>query len=296
MIRTKQLFAKQCEESTVINRLSDSEKIALQRHLIKMYKDIEVVCEKNHLTMMLAYGSVLGAVRHNGFIPWDDDLDIYMPRYDYNLFVHKYAKDLPSQYILYAPNSNNKAISRFAKVMDSNTKYVQIGSENNGSCNGVFIDIFPLENCNPNRVMHMLKKAVSWLLMYIAGSVQQFQNHSKIWREIMCSEKKAKQNYYFRSILGCLFSFISTDKWFDLVDSFNQKTKETGYYVDPSGSIRSFVHPKDMFFPPQKHQFDSINAYIPKRADDYLSLHYGNWEELPKESDRWHHYYTEFSL
>ena len=118
IIRTKDLLQEACYASDDVHLMTDEERTRLQQHLLGMYKEIEAVCVKNDLTVMLAYGSVLGAVRHGGFIPWDDDLDLFMPRRDYELLINEYADELPAHLKVYAPNCKNGTFGRFAKVID----------------------------------------------------------------------------------------------------------------------------------------------------------------------------------
>ena len=90
ILRTQNLYMQACRKSSDVHELTSDELKRLQSHLLKMYKELESLCVKHNLTVMLAYGSVLGAVRHGGFIPWDDDLDVFMPRKDYELLINRY--------------------------------------------------------------------------------------------------------------------------------------------------------------------------------------------------------------
>ena len=77
----------------------------MKQCLLEMYSDILRVCEKYNIRVMLGGGSALGAVRHGGFIPWDDDLDLIMPREDYNKFISVFDKELSDLYEITSPNS-----------------------------------------------------------------------------------------------------------------------------------------------------------------------------------------------
>ena len=101
LFNTRALYWEACRNSKDLHAMTDDERRNLQAHLRHIYLDIEKVCKKHNLQMMVAYGTVLGALRHKGFIPWDDDIDLFMPRKDYDLLVNKYAEELPAKYKIF---------------------------------------------------------------------------------------------------------------------------------------------------------------------------------------------------
>lgn len=118
----------------------------LHNDILKIMDEIDRICKKNKLSYYLIGGSLLGAVRHQGFIPWDDDLDIAMPRDDYERFVDLCAKELsPDCYLLW--HTTEREYWRiFAKVCLKDTLYVEKQIKERQY--GIFVDIFPLDFCN----------------------------------------------------------------------------------------------------------------------------------------------------
>lgn len=104
-------------------------------------KDVHDYCSSTNITYWLAYGTLLGAIRHNGYIPWDDDIDIAMPREHYEKFIQSYKK---KNTVVYSCSNNKKYILHFAKVYDTRTILKEYANMNIET--GVYIDIFPIDN------------------------------------------------------------------------------------------------------------------------------------------------------
>ena len=291
MFRTKDIYMQMCHQSDELHELTEEERIRLQAHLRKMYKDVEAVCLRHGLTVMLADGSVLGAIRHGGFIPWDDDTDLNMPRRDYEEFINTYASELPDHYKVFAPNSVNGPISNFAKVVDMNTEIIGPGEENSSICHGISLDIFPLEGIAPNRRLYnKYKKFCSMALIYIIGSVTQYSAHSKLYKRLMSGSLAARFNYWFRELIGFFFSFRSREEWQNMFDSFVRNTDNTGFVHRPSDIYKWEPIPIDVYLPVKQIAFDDITAYIPNNPEYLLEYDYGDWRYIPKPEERWAHF------
>lgn len=293
MFKTKDIYMRMCQESKDLHCMTEDERLKLQAHLRKMYLEIEKVCDKHGLTVMAAYGTVLGAVRHKGFIPWDDDLDLYMPREDYDKLINLYADELPSNLKIFAPNSKNGPIYRFAKVVDTATKFVMPVSDEKKESSGVFIDIFPLEYTSTNKFMIHFRRFWLSSLMYIASSVVQYEDKVSLYRSLMMSNPEARKNYKLRNAIGYLFSFMSSEAWFNFFDKQAVCRRKSEFFSYPSDEykLRCFMpHSKDLFLPAKKIPFDDIMIFVPCQYEKYLDMQYGNWREIPKNSDRWQHF------
>lgn len=293
MIRTKNLYFDMCQKSDKLYGMTDEERDKLQSRLRKMYLDIEQVCERHGLTVMVAYGSVLGAIRHQGFIPWDDDMDLFMLREDYDKFVNVYSKELPENYIVSSPNGGYEPIERFAKVIDINTKFVEPKDDPSDVRSGIFVDIFPLENTPTNKLNIAFRKYYTYFLMYVSTSVRQYKTKNCCMKDVMYGCKEAKRNYQFRNIIGFLFSWRSYAGWLRRIDKFTQYKKDTGYLARPVGpaNSKSFVPiPKDVYIPAVKSKFDDIEVFIPHDSVKFCELQYGNWQQVPPLNERWRHF------
>ncbi len=110
------------------------------------------ICNSLHLRHYIAYGTLLGAVRHKGFIPWDDDIDVIMPRSDYEVFLDNAQTMLQDGYFLQTNETDKEYVNPYAKLRDSNTAFLEIPYLNSNINQGIFLDIFPLDYLPDNRL------------------------------------------------------------------------------------------------------------------------------------------------
>lgn len=117
----------------------------IHNEILEIMDNIHAVCSKNNLKYYLTGGSLLGAVRHGGFIPWDDDLDIAMPRNDYNKFLEICKVDLSDKYYCKKIDEDLNYYHIFSKVCKKNTLFLEIKDSDIATNIGIFVDVFPLD-------------------------------------------------------------------------------------------------------------------------------------------------------
>lgn len=286
--------------SKELHVITIDERIHLQKHLRMMYSEIEKVCNRHGLKVCAGYGTVLGALRHHGFIPWDDDMDLLMPRNDYDELINRYAEELPEGIKIYAPNSKNGPITRFAKVVDTRTRFLEPGDTDDEK-HGIFIDIFPLEGTSSKQLFIEVKHKITCLLMLIASSVLQYENSVKndLYKRLMCSTSKGTKVFKIRQYIGFIFHLINSTKWFNLIDVFTRcATVKSGYSVPVGGANKKYFKPidSDLYFPVKRMKFDDIEIYVPNKSEIHCELEYGDWESVPPENERWQHFIQKISF
>lgn len=116
--------------------------------MLKILKEVHRICEKNGIHYFLSDGTLIGAIRHNGFIPWDDDLDIGMLRADYEKFKAAVQTELAEEFIFQSVETDNGCALPFAKVMLKNTKWLEAATKSKKTrkdMQGIYIDVFPYD-------------------------------------------------------------------------------------------------------------------------------------------------------
>ena len=124
-------------------KLSDSELQEIHKDLLELLKAFKNVCDKEGIWYTLAFGTVLGAVRHKGFIPWDDDIDIGMTRDNYEKFIKIANTKLSEEFFLQTMETEEETPFYFAKVRKNKTKFIEKYVKDINMNHGIFIDIFP---------------------------------------------------------------------------------------------------------------------------------------------------------
>lgn len=258
----------------------------LQKVLVAMLFDIAGVCKKYDLSLFLCGGSALGAVRHHGFIPWDDDLDITMTREDYECFQNIFEDELGSDYMLKAPSYKNGSRSRFPKVMKKGTVFREVGNPSPDEECGIFLDIFILDNVPDNKLLRTVKGTICNLLEFISGQVLWHEEHAD---ELLDRIKEAsKLRYYIRKVTGFLFSFRKAAAWNRTIDQWIQYKKDTKYCSLATGRKHYFGEtlPREVFLPGTKGTFEGKEILLFSDVDAYLTNLYGDYMVIPEESKR----------
>jgi len=248
----------------------------LKIELVNILDKVDQICRENNLTYFLVGGTLLGAKRHNGFIPWDDDLDIAMPRDDYNKFINICNNnDLGKLYFRHYGSDHSYYLS-YGKVCKKNTKYITSIDQNVKNNMEIFIDVFPLDFANDKAsliqtIQANIVKAIKSVLIRRAGI-----DVPDSFRTDMA-----------RHIFGCI-SDERLKKWQIL--AMTCFDKESRRYVINLGSNYSYKKQTmkyDVYFPAKSILFEGKYYSAPNNTEVYLENIYGtNYMELPPESKR----------
>lgn len=249
----------------------------LQLKELEMLLEVDRICKKHNLTYYLIGGTALGAVRHKGFIPWDDDIDLGLPREDYNKFLELCLSELGEQYFLQTNRSDENYMYQFAKVRLNNTAFVQEELKNYKIHHGIFIDLFPLDGIPDQVHIRRIQKAIYSFFNFIRDCKVQ-------------TKTKSPLKSLVRLILSKVFPWSVIHFATDWVTSWVscKRTRFMANILGRAGYDKEAM-PVEFFGTPEFLEFEGHLLPAPREWDKYLSRLYGDYMKLPPSDKRMNH-------
>ena len=272
----------------------------LQETLLDMLKDFASLCEKYGFYYSLCGGTALGAVRHHGFIPWDDDIDVFMHRKDLEKFYDVFDKELGDKYNLHSMERTPELGIPIIRMLKKGTVYVV---DDTLDCpeRGVFIDICLLENAPDNKVLRTIHGLGS---MYygLCVSCSRFYRKRQIYRkQFENADENIKKTIEKKILIGKLLSWRSLSKWTLKYDKWNSKYRNNNnslYVVCPAGTKHYFgeIFPRSIYMKTKPLQFEDARFQVIENYDWALKRLYGDYMQIPPENKRESHFVLDMRL
>ena len=259
--------------------LTAEQSVYIKKIEADMLKAFVAICEENQLQYYLVGGTLLGAVRHQGFIPWDDDIDVGMPRADYDKFLQIAPKFLPSYYFLQTFESDPGYPLAFAKLRDSRTTFIETSMKDLRINHGVFLDVFPLDYYPEKKMQEKKFKLIHKLCS------------QRIWASFDKGSQKTILQKIIRVISFCLYPTSSAA--LKRRERLFCEVKKSAFLKNHSGAWgQREIMPIKWFGAGEPVVFEGLTVNAPECYAEYLTRMYGNYMQFPPPEKRVAHHYV----
>jgi phosphorylcholine metabolism protein LicD len=251
----------------------------LQQKEFQILLEFQKVCKKLSLEYYLVCGSALGAEKYQGFIPWDDDIDVALPRKDYDIFIKEAGKYLPHNIFLQNSTTDSNFPIMYTKLRDSETTFVEKTVAHINMNHGAFIDVFPLDG-------------------YPEGKLKSFvyELEKRYYNAVFLSVANIERTARTKVIHGIIGLFglnknVSriSEKYNKLVSKYSTDSSDIWCnHGNRSGKLE--YAPKSQYGKGKKAIFEGVEVIVPEKTEEYLEQKYGDWrKDIPEEKKKSHH-------
>ena len=250
------------------------------------------ICEAQGLRYFCAGGTAIGAVRHQGMIPWDDDIDVFMPRPDYDRFLALAAHSMPEGYEVLSPYATKDYPMYFAKMCNARTTLLE--NERIPCVFGLYIDIFPLDGaCDDVETCYREKRRFKRLM----NKLEAVSTHNSFGEYVgLLTKRREWGRFAVKTVAFCCRSWLR--RWLlKQMDSiaYGHDYALSSRVVTYSGAYqRQEIYPKAWLETPQMFAFEGLMVNLPHDYDAYLRHFFGDYMTLPPVGQRASHHQKVF--
>ena len=245
----------------------------LQIELLNIYLEFKSVCKKLNIPFFAAGGTLLGAIRHKGFIPWDDDMDLYMFREDYERFLKEAPSLFSEDFFVQCHNTDKEWFRPFCKIRKNNTTAIEyFGAKFH---QGIWIDVFPLDKyIDDNKLLKKDEKRRKQLIRRVSihyGMENKIKG--KIYNMYIILRYPSLKNAYKKICqLAIKYNNSKQAKYYSTI--WDDKTKKKVFFDERL--LKNF----------KSVPFENHSIYVPTYYDIILTIQYGDWHKIPPVNDR----------
>lgn len=260
-------------------RLVELDDMEYKQILVSIIKDIDLFCKINDIKYYIEGGTLLGAVRHKGFIPWDDDIDIMMPRKDYERFLNCY-NSRNSRYKVISINNSPKYYLTYAKVIDTRTVLKEDCSTDLEL--GAFVDVFPHDKFTSKEDAVKINRRVKFYRDILLAKNIRIKSSRKFYKNLILTTMK---------IIGAFWSKGKLIEKIDEISSsqLNERSQVLAPMVSMIDGERSIL-PVDYFENTTLVEFEGLMLNAPLKWHEFLVSVFGDYMKLPPEEQRVSHH------
>src|SRR5690625_2091621 len=253
---------------------------------LEILLEVDRICRKHEIRYQLFASTLLGAVRHKGFIPWDDDIDVAMETNEYEKFLEVCKSSLDNKFFLQNNNTDPNFFRQYSKIRMNNTKYVEHTFKDIDMHQGIFIDIFPMDKVKPGSIIENIRCGGLYIL-WIINNIRNVgvSSDANLFKKIIGGVVKLTNKFIKKSTFDKFERRILT--------SFNNR--RTGYFNHLTNKVtkdrfKKYLIKENYLKETMLGEFEGNKFPIPKNYDEILSNLFGEYMRLPPEEERKPHH------
>ena len=248
-----------------------------------MLKDFIAACKQLNIQYVLYGGTLLGAVKYNGFVPWDDDVDVALLREDYEVFIKEADNLLKDKYIIQTPHNCPLSPFPYTKIRKKGTCFVDYSSRNVPIDNGIYIDVYPIDKIPDNEILRrkQFNRARRNILLYVYRQMPLYDNEPKTVKGIV--RRIAKWSIY--KALRMLPQKLYADNIDRAMTIYNGSNTDRYAALNSPNYQNIYLH----LFPLETGTFEGMEVCLPGDYHTHLTMRYGDYSGLPPEDKRYGH-------
>jgi lipopolysaccharide cholinephosphotransferase len=252
---------------------SDKTLNKLHQVLLEILDEFVRICDKHNLVYFMVGGTFLGAVRHSGFIPWDDDMDLGMPRSDYEKFIEIAKKELNKKYYLDCFQTNEDYHLPYAKIKKNKTVFDEERTHHLNNHKGIFIDIFPLDNVKENNLNLKIRAIMALSITDAVAYKLKIKKLKELKHPIISFLLSVYTRKYLMKIQKRIVTYCHDDNSKYMCD------------IGAGYGYRKELILREEVLPVKKMKFENKEYSVPK-TDTHLKQLYGDYMKLPPKEKR----------
>lgn len=255
---------------------NDYGNLELHQSFLDAMVDFHSLCEKHGLRYCLHGGTCLGAIRHKGFIPWDDDVDIAMLRQDYDRFLEIAQAEWGSKYTIQTYKTEPNMLTNVTKIRINDSHFT---SEDGTGNNKAFLDIFPMSDVPNSKLLQSVQRRLAIFLNNVVYAKIGYITPTSFVSKLVLGSLSKLDRQFLGNVLELVIKHFPhhNSKYVNIVATANY-VNDTGYATD--------LWPKYFFEEREEVDFCGKRFYITKHWDAYLTRMYGDYMTPPKENNR----------
>lgn len=260
----------------------------LQKTQLGILKDFISICEKYDLTYIMLGGTGIGVVRHQGFIPWDDDIDVAMPRKDYDVFLAMVEKEMGDKYRIQTPLTDPKYACNVTHMQKKGTKFVPYVNRMLECDLCISIDIFAMDNMPDDPKLRSAQLKKTWILnklIFLCGTGKPIIPLTGIRKPI--ASAICQMIHLFLKMFHIKPAFLYKMLLKEAKKYNNQPTKYINAF-EVTMSHRAYLSMEELY-PLKKMKYENLEVTMPNQYDTYLKRLFGDYMTMPPEEKRVNH-------